>query len=241
MELASDSAAEKMDRIYRHQRFVYDLTRRYYLLGRDRLLAELAPPPGGAILEIGCGTGRNLLQAARLYPSARCYGLDVSNAMLETARTNIISAGLHAGITLAAGDARAFDPAELFSAASFDRIFLSYVLSMVPGWPSVVEGALRHLAPAGSLHIVDFGNFERCPAPFAAAMQAWLRRFHVTPIVQFQRQLDTIATAHNLQMRFENPYRGYAAYAVFSRPAVPQPAAAKAQPPIERHATATAR
>ena len=28
-----------MDRIYRRQRHVYDFTRKYYLLGRDRLIA----------------------------------------------------------------------------------------------------------------------------------------------------------------------------------------------------------
>ena len=54
-----------MDGIYRYQRYIYDLTRKYYLLGRDRLLADLEPPDGGTILEIGCGTGRNLVLAAR--------------------------------------------------------------------------------------------------------------------------------------------------------------------------------
>ena len=35
-----------MDRIYRRQRHVYDLTRKYYLLGRDRLIADLDVPRG---------------------------------------------------------------------------------------------------------------------------------------------------------------------------------------------------
>ena len=29
--------AEQMDRMYRYQRHIYDLTRKYYLLGRDRI------------------------------------------------------------------------------------------------------------------------------------------------------------------------------------------------------------
>ena len=61
---------QHMDAIYRYQRYIYDATRKYYLLGRDRMLDELAPPPGGSVLEIGCGTGRNLICAARRYP--RC-------------------------------------------------------------------------------------------------------------------------------------------------------------------------
>ena len=38
-----------MDRVYRHQRHFYDLTRRWYLLGRDRLIADLAPLHGGTV------------------------------------------------------------------------------------------------------------------------------------------------------------------------------------------------
>jgi len=50
-----------MDRMYRHQRHIYDASRKFYLLGRDALITGLAPPKGGTILEIGCGTGRNLI------------------------------------------------------------------------------------------------------------------------------------------------------------------------------------
>ena len=53
----TDDAATRMDRMYRPQRYIYDLTRKPYLLGRDRLIAGLAAPDGGTILEIGCGTG----------------------------------------------------------------------------------------------------------------------------------------------------------------------------------------
>jgi S-adenosylmethionine-diacylgycerolhomoserine-N-methlytransferase len=58
-------AAELMNRTYRHQRHIYDVTRKYYLFGRDRLIARLDPPAGGRVLEIGCGTARNLIAAAR--------------------------------------------------------------------------------------------------------------------------------------------------------------------------------
>ena len=44
---AAATAAEKMDAIYRRQRFIYDATRRYYLFGRDRLIGSLKPPLGG--------------------------------------------------------------------------------------------------------------------------------------------------------------------------------------------------
>ena len=34
----SGAAAQSMDRMYRAQRHIYDLTRKFYLLGRDRMI-----------------------------------------------------------------------------------------------------------------------------------------------------------------------------------------------------------
>lgn len=42
--------ARLMDAVYRHQRHFYDLTRKYYLLGRDHLIDELQPPDGARCL-----------------------------------------------------------------------------------------------------------------------------------------------------------------------------------------------
>ena len=126
--------ARHLDGIYRHQRFIYDLTREYYLLGRDRLIAELAPPPAGSVLEIGCGTARNLIKAAALYPSARLYGVDLSSLMLRSAAGSVARCGLAHRVRLGFGDATSFDAQELFAVAAFDRIFMSYTLSMMPDW-----------------------------------------------------------------------------------------------------------
>ena len=108
--LPSDGHAALMDGIYRHQRHVYDATRRYYLLGRDRLLAGLAVPAGGDVLELGCGTGRNLVLAGRRYPDAHIFGLDISAEMLASARRQIVRCGLAGRIAVAAGDATRFAP-----------------------------------------------------------------------------------------------------------------------------------
>ena len=84
-----EAHAGLMDRVYRRQRHVYDFTRKYYLFGRDRLIRDLALEPGESLVEIGCGTARNLIAIARAYPGVRLYGLDASSAMLETARAQI--------------------------------------------------------------------------------------------------------------------------------------------------------
>src|SRR6516165_6231062 len=95
------AAADVMNRIYRRQRHVYDFTRKYYLFGRDRLIERLSPPPGSRVLEIGCGTARNLVRAARAYPDVEFYGIDVSSEMLDTARQKVVRQRLTAHIQLA--------------------------------------------------------------------------------------------------------------------------------------------
>jgi S-adenosylmethionine-diacylgycerolhomoserine-N-methlytransferase len=217
MDTAPEHAASHMDGIYRHQRFIYDATRRYYLLGRDRLLADLAVPEGGSVLEIGCGTARNLIKAARLYPTAKLYGLDVSEEMLRTARGKIERAGLADRITVAAGDATAFDPALLFDRPHFDRVFISYALSMIPPWREAAACAADSVAPGGRLHVVDFGNFAGWPEWMRRAQFGWLGRFSVTPIPSLDRRLAEVGKVKGFAASSRRLYGGYAMVASLTR------------------------
>ena len=111
-------AALLMDKMYRRQRHIYDLSRKYYLIGRDEAISRLRPASGELVLEIGCGTGRNLVKAARTYPRAKFFGIDVSREMLDTAAASIARARLSSRITIARADATAFDPMLLFGAGA---------------------------------------------------------------------------------------------------------------------------
>ena len=199
-----------MDRVYRHQRHIYNLSRRYFLFGRDRLIASLKPPPGGHVLEVGCGTARNLILAARLYPDAVCYGVDVSRRMLETARVSVERAGLAERIFLGEGDAADFDPERLFGRTVFDRIFFSYSLSMIPPWPGALDRGASLLAPSGRLHVVDFGQQERLPRWFRGILFGWLDRFHVAPRAELEQALSELAKRRGADLTFTRLYRGYA-------------------------------
>jgi len=199
-----------MDAIYRRQRHIYDLTREYYLLGRNRLIATLNVPPGGAALEIGCGTGRNLIQAARRYPHAHFYGLDISVAMLETASAAIDRAGLRERITLACGDATAFDPVAIFGRENFDRVYFSYTLSMIPDWRAALRHAGAMTGPDGYLQLVDFGQQERLPKWFGGILRAWLRQFSVTPPTALREELAGISAQIGRKLTFDALYGGYA-------------------------------
>jgi S-adenosylmethionine-diacylgycerolhomoserine-N-methlytransferase len=188
-----DAHARLMDRVYRLQRHVYDFTRKYYLFGRDRLIAGLALEPHSDLLEIGCGTARNLIAIARAYPGTRLCGLDASAAMLETARAAVRRAGLEHRITLAQGLAEQFSPAQ-FGAAHFENVLFSYSLSMIPDWPAALAAAHAALTPKGRIHIVDFGDLRGLGRPLEHTMRTWLRIFHVTPRVELLTALEKAAS-----------------------------------------------
>lgn len=203
--------AARMDGMYRYQRHIYDLTRKYYLFGRDRMIARLDVPRDGTLLEVGCGTGRNLLLAHHIYPAARLYGLDISAEMLVSARANF--RGKPVKPMLEVADATTFTAAT-FDVEGFDRVMISYALSMIPDWEKAIDAALAALNPGGSLHIVDFGQQERLPRWFRGMLQAWLTRFHVTPRATLKAVLEARADAVNGRLEFEPIGRGYAWHAV---------------------------
>jgi S-adenosylmethionine-diacylgycerolhomoserine-N-methlytransferase len=169
-----------MDSVYRRQRHVYDFTRKYYLLGRDRLIADLALKPGDRVIEIGCGTGRNLVKMAKRYPFASFYGLDASQQMLKSAQTAIIRAGLSDRIHLAYGLAEDFSSTMFGLDEPFTDAVFSYSLSMIPDWKQALKKAGAAVGN-GRVHIVDFGDLSGLGAPLAWLLRFWLRLFHVTP------------------------------------------------------------
>ncbi|SRR6266481_5479497 len=209
--------AALMDRVYRHQRHIYDATRKYYLLGRDRLIAGLAPPQGGTILEVGCGTGRNLMAIQRRYPDAKCFGLDISQAMLDAATVASRRAGLADRIAFVQGDATAFDPVALFGTAHFDRVVMSYTLSMVPDWRAALAQALAVTAPGGRLAIVDFGRGQALPRPVLVLLDWWLGEFHVARRRDLGAEMAALAARHGREIGFQEFYFGYAALAQIRR------------------------
>ncbi|GEO83813.1 MULTISPECIES: class I SAM-dependent methyltransferase [Alphaproteobacteria] len=209
-QLDRDHAA-RMDGMYRYQRHIYDLTRKYYLFGRDRMIARLDVPRDGSLLEVGCGTGRNLLLAHRIYPTARLHGLDISAEMLVSARANF--RGMPVMPKLEVADATAFTPT-VFGVEGFDRVMISYALSMIPDWEKAIDASLAALRPGGSLHIVDFGQQEGLPGWSRRMLQGWLARFHVTPRATLQAVLGAKAEMVKGSLEFEPIGRGYAWHAV---------------------------
>ena len=211
MSLAEATAHQAlMDRVYRYERHFYDLTRKYYLLDRDRLIEELDPAGGDRVLEIGSGTGRNLVACAKRYGDAKLFGVDISSEMLSSAAKAVGRAGQAGRVRLAQCNAATSDPRAVFRVDGFDRVFFSYTLSMIPDHAAAIEAAIAALRPGGRLHIVDFGDQRGLPRFFRAALFRWLAWFHVRPkSAEFTRLLKALADRDGHRLAIERPRRGY--------------------------------
>jgi len=182
---------ELMDSVYRRQRHVYDFTRKYYLLGRDDLIGRLAVKPGDIVVEIGCGTGRNLVKMARRYDGVRFCGLDASREMLKSAEKAIARAGFSDRIQLAHGLAEDLSPAMFGLETPFDVAVFSYSLSMIPDWKQAFRRAGAAVGD-GRVHIVDFGDLRGLGTVAASILRFWLRLFHVTPRDEILRKIESL-------------------------------------------------
>ncbi len=206
------SHAALMNTVYKRQRLIYDATRKYFLFGRDYLIQHLDAAPEARILEVACGTGRNLDLISRKYPKARLYGFDISSEMLVSARAKLGNKA-----ELAEGDATDFTAKDLFGVDGFDRIILSYSISMIPDWQTALRQAVANLAPGGEVHVVDFGDQGELPGWFARMLRNWLAKFHVTPRGDFIEVMDRLATESGGTAECRFLFRRYAQYGVLKK------------------------
>lgn len=155
MELATTQTfapAQQLRRYYRFQSRIYDLTRWAFLFGRKEIMAMLPPSSGPSehIVEVGCGTGFNLLALQDHRPHAWITGLDVSADMLEKARNK----------TMNLSKVRLLEAPYGPTGKNFqdlDGILISYALTMMnPGWEEILEQAHADLRPGGWIAVVDF-------------------------------------------------------------------------------------
>ena len=120
---------------------------------------------------------------------------------------------------LARGDATAFTASEMFGRASFDCVFTSYALSMIPDWRRAIDLAATLVAPGGSLQVIDFGMLERYPPSMKLALDRWLSLFSVVPRRDLEQVLTDIAARRGFTLSIERPFGGYAQHAVLTRKA----------------------
>lgn len=120
-----------------------------YLAGLYRLLPWVRVPPAPAILDVGCGTGINLLEAARLYSPCRYLaGVDISPGMVAVAAAKAAGLGVTADIRL--GDAEHLP----FPGEAFDLVICNSVFHWLPDRARAAREFARVLRPGGQLLLI---------------------------------------------------------------------------------------
>jgi S-adenosylmethionine-diacylgycerolhomoserine-N-methlytransferase len=154
---------------YRLHARIYDATRWSFLFGRTAILDDIAAATIPArILEVGCGTGKNLLNLAQRFPQAAITGVDLSETMLAVAQKKVANLGDRVTLVHRAYDGPVSDP------SGFDLVLFSYALSMFnPGFEEAVTAAQRDLVAGGHIAVVDFHDTA---FPIFAS---WMRVNHV--------------------------------------------------------------
>jgi ubiquinone/menaquinone biosynthesis C-methylase UbiE len=149
-----------------HDRFLhlYDPVLRFLLREdgmRREIVARAALPPRARVLDVGCGTGTQLVWLARAHPDAELVGIDGDAKVLAIAREKLARAGVR--VQLDEGLATALP----YPDARFDRVVSSLVLHHLPDADKrrALSEIRRVLAPGGSFLLADFGP-----------PQSWLER-----------------------------------------------------------------
>ena len=191
----------EMNNVYRYTRHVYDISRKYFLFGRDTLISEVASKSGQKICEIGCGTGRNLIKLAQLNSSNQLFGIDASDLMLEIARGKIKRHKLERLVSTSNGLAE-----EFYFHTSFDVIMFPYSLSMISDQEGAIRNAFKFLNPGGVILILDFGELEGFPLIVGHLFKKFLKRFSVSPR---KRELSLFLTREHIPFEIRNLSFGY--------------------------------
>ena len=208
-------AFQNMDKMYRHQRYFYDLTRKYYLLGRDKMIAEMDVKSGENVLEVGCGTARNLRILAKKYPHTNFFGLDASSEMLKTAEEK--TANLK-NINLKVALADDFNYQQTFDLSNqFDTIYFSYSISMIPTWKESIANGLDNLKSGRAFYIVDFYDQKDLPSWFQKILKGWLKQFHVQFWGDLMPHLESLETQGLGKLTVASIAKRYAFLAKFEK------------------------
>lgn len=198
----SNRHQKKIERYYRFHSLIYDATRWSFLFGRDMLLNMIPDLPASPrILEIGCGTGRNMKQMQKIYPNAEIAGIDLSSHMLQRVddkmrRSNSVQ--LHLG-------RYGFDELNF---SSFDLIFCSYSLTMCgDGLGNIFAQLSQDLKPSGYIAVVDFHS-----SPYHW-FRRWMAKNHVNLSGDILSMLNN--QYHSTNVKEKSAYFGLWSYFLF--------------------------
>jgi SAM-dependent methyltransferase len=116
----------------------------------DLLHHDTRYPAGSRVLEAGCGVGAQTVTLARGSPGARLTCIDVSAESLDAARARARAASLE-NVSFQQADVFALP----FPEASFDHVFVCFLLEHLSRPREALASLVSRLRPGGTLTVIE--------------------------------------------------------------------------------------
>lgn len=151
-KLQSIKQNNRIEKYYKFQSKIYDSTRWAFLYGRKKIINQLPIPRDAKIeiLEIGCGTGHNLLELYNHFIDSNITGIDISKEMIIKSKEKFSNKNGRINLIHGQANSDVIDK-------KFDLVLISYCLSMInPGYLEMIKTAKHFMKNGAIIAIVDF-------------------------------------------------------------------------------------
>ncbi len=116
----------------------------------ELLHSDTSYPEGSRVLEAGCGVGAQTVTLAQNSPKADITAVDISEASIAQAREKVMTAGI-TNVKFQRADILQLP----FKAASFDHVFVCFVLEHLPNPVDILVSLKGVIKPGGSITVIE--------------------------------------------------------------------------------------
>lgn len=130
--------------------------------------------PGEVVVDLGCGGGLDVfLAAAKVGPTGKAIGIDMTSEMLNLARQNAARGNNGQGFTNVEFHQATIDKLPLPD-ASVDCVISNCVINLAPDKPAVFREIARVLKPGGRLAVSDIALKKPLPSEIGQDLMAYV-------------------------------------------------------------------
>jgi SAM-dependent methyltransferase len=146
--------------------------------------------PGEVVVDLGCGGGLDVfLAAAKVGPTGRAIGIDMTTEMLDLARKNAARGNGGRGFPNVEFHQATIDKLPLPD-ASVDCVISNCVINLAPDKPAVFREIVRVLKPGGRLAVSDIALKKPLPAEIGQDLMAYVGCIAGAVLIdEYRRQL----------------------------------------------------